>query len=103
LFRVNDGGEEFSVYGLASRETIIFCAEVSTCRCDWQLLEVDTAYPRSLVIARTVPPPLGAPNLGKRLACSHLAVGRRGRSVLGDAQRLDLANHDCKHAIRKYE
>lgn len=25
LFRVKDGGEEFSVYGLASRETIIFC------------------------------------------------------------------------------
>lgn len=58
------------------------------------------AYPRSLIVTGTVPPSLCTPDLGKRPAGSHL-VGSRGRSVFGDAQRLDLAHHDCKHTARK--
>jgi hypothetical protein len=68
--------------------------------CTEQRLMVAATHPRGLIVARTVPPLLGAPNLGKWPASNHLAVGSRGRSVLGDAQRLDLANHDCKYAMR---
>ena len=60
----------------------------------WQLRRCrrDHPYLCSLIIARAVPPSLRAPKLGKRPAGRHL-VGSGGRSVLRDAQRLDLAHH----------
>lgn len=63
---------------------------------------MSSSYPRRLIITRAVPPPLRTPNLGKRpVGYRRHLVGSGGRSVLGDAERLDLAHH-CKHPILLY-
>ena len=56
-----------------------------------------SACVHSRVVARAVPPPLRAPDLGKRAAGRHHLVGGGGRRVLRNAQRSHLAHHLGQH------
>lgn len=58
-----------------------------------------STYPRGLVIARAVPPPLCAADLRQRTGrCGRHLERSRGRRALGDAKWLDLAHHVGKQA-----